>query len=236
MSYSSVVLAEATLIAFYELQETAGSTSAADSKNGLTLNVSAGTYTFGGAGPGGSLATSWVSDGTTGRLVRAVAAASTLDITGAISFDCWGKINGSNSSDYGYFMSRDGSSYAFGTRSSGVLNAHGNGADPDSSTTGVTSGVWKHYGYSISSGGTTTFYVNGVQLGTTVSGAAPVSDAGNLCLGVWDTSPSFFENAAIAGCALYNSVLPGSSFLAHYNALAGGGSTLRSLALTGVGA
>ena len=221
MSYSSTILAEASVVAYYDLQETAGSTSATDSKNALNLNVSGGSYTFGGAGPGGSLATSWVSDGTTGRLARTVAAASTLDIAGAISFDCWAKVNGSNASDFGYFMSRDGASYAFGTRTSGVLNGHGIAADPDSTTTGVVSGAWAHYAYTVSAGGTWTFYVNGSQVGTTVASSAPVSAGTAICLGTWDNAPTFFENANIAGCAIYNTQLPGSSILAHYQSLLG---------------
>lgn len=236
MSYSSVILAEASVVSYWDLQETAGSTTAVDSKSGLDLNVSVGSYTFGGAGPGGSLATSWVSDGTTGQLRRTVAAASALDITGVVSFDCWAQVNGTNASDYGYFMSRASTSYAFGTRSSGVLEYHGGSNDADSSTSGVSSGSWTHYGYSVSAGGVVTFYTNGVQVGTTVASQVPASSSQAICLGAWDQVPSFFVNAAIAGCAIYNTALSGASILAHYNALAGAAPTAHQLGLTGVGA
>lgn len=222
MSYSSVVLAEASLVSFWDLQEIAGSTTVVDSKSGLNMTGS-GTYTLGADGPGGSLATSYVSDNSTGRFGRAVAGASALDIVGAISFDCWAKINGSNPSDYGYFVSRGTSpaSYAFATRSSGVLDGHAQSSDPDSTTSGVVSGSWAHYGYTVSAGGTWTFYANGAQVGTTVASQAPATGAGAISLGTWDTAPSFFVNANIAGCAIYNTQLSGAAILAHYNALSG---------------
>jgi hypothetical protein len=222
VTYSSTILAEASLLSYWDLQEIAGSTSAADAKSALDLNVSSGTYTFGGAGPGGSLATSWVSNGTTGFLRRGVGTGTALDITGAISFDCWAKVNGTNTSDYGYFMSRQGASYAFATRSSGVLDGHANAADPDSTVSGVVSGSWAHYGYTVSAGGVWTFYVNGAQIGSTVASSAPVSSTNPITLGVWSVTPDFFVNANIAGCAIYNSQLSGASILAHYNALASG--------------
>lgn len=218
MSYSSTILAEASLVSYWDLQEAPGAVVAVDSKSALDLATSVGAYTFGGVGPGDSLATSWVSDGTTGYLSRA-ATATALDITGAMSFDCWAKVNGANASDWGYLMSRN-ATYAFGTRTSGVLTSELSGTDTDSTVTGAVSGSWAHYGYTVSAGGSVTYYVNGAQIGTPVASSAVAPGIHLIYLGNFGGA-TFFSNANIAGCAIYNSELSGASILAHYTALVG---------------
>lgn len=216
MSYSSTILAEPSVVSYWDLQDAPGAVTAVDSKSALDLTTSVGAYTFGGVGPGDSLATSWVSDGTTGFLSRA-AAATALDITGAMSFDCWAKVNGANASDWGYFMSRN-ATYAFGTRTSGVLTSELSGTDTDSTIVGVVSGAWAHYAYTVSAGGSVTYYVNGLQVGTPVASSVVAPGIHLIYLGNFGGG-TFFANANLAGCAVYNSELSGVAILAHYTAL-----------------
>ena len=223
MAYRDAVLAETSLVAYWELQETSG-TAAADSKSTHTGTFS-GTYTLGspsapGAGPLGAM---WLN---TGVQSVALALAGNGYVTipafavasgGAISVEAWvyPTVSGQNGSviwknpvnaEWGLFIE------------GGVLKWRGNSSAATLNGPTLTLNAWSHV-VATQTGTTATLYVNGSQAATgTVTAIADDTTAGTNDLNIGRFNSNYYLTGKIEQVALYNAVLTATQVSNHYTA------------------
>lgn len=86
------------------------------------------------------------------------------------------------------------------------------------STGTITDTNWHHVAVTVSSGGSTTFYIDGTAAGT-VAGNAPNSFTGPKAIGsTGNNVTSALFNGTLDEVAVYSTVLSGTRILAHYTA------------------
>jgi len=221
MAYRDVILAEASLVNYWELAEPSGTT-AADSKGTYTLTYTNATPGSPGI-PGGGLSGHFLGAGykIEGTPTGTLAAPYTLEI--------WGKTN--DGVDLcALFGTRNGGNYAE-FRTNNQDNVHqtidalvGNGSSWMTTATGpiVTTyynSAWHHFVFTVTSTQVKTYY-DGALVGTKTYGSASPK--------LWDSATKIDigfgggsgENwvGYLAQVAAYNTALGAGPILAHYNA------------------
>jgi hypothetical protein len=218
MAYRDVVLAESSLVGFWELQETSG-TVATDS----TANARSGTYSGGFtlAQPG-----IFVAAGTRNNAVALNGSSAYINIPafavasgGALSVEAWisqtaagknGSIAWKNpvNGQWGLFIE------------SGVLKWRGGSSSLTLVGPSLSAASWYHV-VATQTGTTATIYVNGVQVASgTVTAIADGTTAGTNDINVGRFNSGYYLNGKITTFALYNAVLTGTQVTTHYTASA----------------
>ena len=227
MAYSTTILAESSLVSYWQLAETSG-TSAADSK-GTNTGTYTGGYTLGQMPPATSMSGAVLFNGTSGyvlvksgliigNLANASIEAwikSTSSAGQAIycerpasGNDIW-KLVLSSSSDPGgiagraEFVHRD---------DAGTLNWF-------AASTTINNGAWHHVVLT-KAGTALVLYVDGVQVNSgTMSGTDTMTNAGiQSRIGADQADATVYFSGTISNVAVYNAALSASAVLAHYNA------------------
>lgn len=215
-AYSSLILAESSLVAFWRLNEAAGATSVADSKGSLTGTPA--NCTFGGAGiPGDSDGASVLANGTSSAIETA-----TLSIPAPISVECWFKT--SNANQHGLFINKNpaaasGWALLLETTLPSLNWYQGsslNAREPSND-------AWHHV-VATQTGTTAKIYIDGWQQDTAGSASALPNGAGTLSLLHNSTTTdgtggrAYFYSGSLCNVAIYNSVLTLTQVQSHYQA------------------
>jgi len=217
-AYSTVVLAEASLVSYWRLNEPSGTT-ATDSKG-----ANPGTYTGGvtlnqaGAVTGGK---SVLLDGTTGFIT--VPDAASLRITGDLTLEAW--VHPTDYANFAGLISKRTDSAHFDpfasylNQTTGVVEFQ-DGATAQPSTAAPAAGVWSHIAMTVS-GTTLTHYLNGSVNGTGTATTPATDSLRRLTIGAADsainTAANFFKGL-LAEAAVYNAALSGTAIAAHFAA------------------
>jgi len=223
--YSDTVLAESSLLSYWKLDETSG-TSAADSKGtntgtyqgSVTLNQSPTNTFIGGR--------SITLPGSSSAYVLAKTAALLATLTNA-SVEAWFKTTVASGTGTAIYCERAASGNAIWkleVTSAGVIKfTHRNTAntlDQPTAGTGYNNGAWHHV--VITKAGTSIkFYVDGVQVGSTatLAGNDTLTDSGmETWIGGDKADSTQAWNGGLDEVAIYNTTLSSSAILAHYNA------------------
>src|SRR5262245_22448124 len=221
MAYSTTILAESSLISYWQLAETTG-TAAADSK-GTNTGTYTGGYTLAQTAPTAQMSGAVLLNGTTGFV--SIGSPANLNLNRNFSLECWVKI-AAGFTGTGALISHGVNSYylrvAYNTGSSffvDVLQSQIGGLMR--ATTQLTTGTWYHIVCTIDSGGIVKVYINGVQDATTGTLTATLSVTYGVTLG-HDTNGTGgsveWLNGIISNVAIYNAALSASQVTAHWNA------------------
>ncbi len=235
MAYQDVILAEASLAAYWRLGETSG-TSAADSK-GTNTGTYTGTYTLGAAGvirgdPNKALTVS-------GAGYVSVPAAAALNLGDVFSLEAWVRhpnptgFNGLVQSivDKGalaYFMRLQGT--ATGAQLQLRINSNATVAFASKEITDTAG----HHVVATKNGATVKLYLDGVDVTGTTAAATAVNSTFALAIGTDDLGnggPTDFLNATVDEVAVYNTALGSAAVVSHFNV----GRAQSALPLVGVG-
>lgn len=232
MAYRDVVLAESSLVAFWELQETGG-TSAADSKGGRT-----GTWGNTGGVALGQPNGPWVSAG-----VRALAPtlagypsggyvnvpAFAVASAGSISVEAW--VVSSQASQGGSLVWKNPVNAQWGLFiEDGLIKWRGGSGSNQLTGPLLTLGQWYHV-VATQSGTSASLYVNGslAVTGTVTAIADGTTNGTNdVSLGRFHAGGNYYLNGRLALVAVYNAVLGATQVNDHYLASTAYGSTTSS--------
>jgi len=211
-TYQAVVLAEPSLVSYWQLNEASGTT-ATDSTGGNN-----GTYTGGFtlnqtgyhlSGPAVLL------NGSTGYV--SIPDATNLHLSSGITLEAI--IKSSSASNFAGIISKyDPASSNFGYAIAPVSNTLGVWCGSGSWTSGVKNIIdnnWHHIAATITSGGAINIYVDG-HLDNTGQQTPNVSNTHALYIGRDGTGTLYF-NGLISNAAVYNTVLSAASILNHYS-------------------
>src|SRR5215831_11514823 len=222
MSYSSTVLAESSLVSYWQLAETSG-TSAADSK-GTNTGTYTGGYTLAQTPPGlsGQVSGAVLLNGTTGCIVDGSPAG--LNLNRNFSLECWFKLTAGATTtggliSHGYQSYYLRAAYVSGTNFN-LQALQSNVGGLLGSSTNLTPGNWYYAVCTVDAAGAVKLYINGV-LDASGTMSATLSATYSVTLGR-DTNGSGvaieFLNGTLSNCAIYNTALSAAQVTAHYNA------------------
>ncbi len=218
MSYSSVILAEPSLVSLWKLDELSG-TSAADAKDSNT-GVYNGGYTQGASGYGPIDGTAVTFGGSTGYVD--VPNSANLQLTN-VTMEAL--IKTSQTSEGHFVGKRSAATSGWAMR---VSNGHIGVWCGDTATSWITTlesfndNLWHHVAGTISSG-TVSLYVDSNLLATTAV-VPSLSNSGILAIGRDAAASQFYFNGSVDNVAIYNAVLPLGSIQNHYQAITETGS------------
>jgi hypothetical protein len=218
-SYSSLITGHASLLAYWRLGESSG-TSAVDSKNGHN-GTYGGSYTLGQTSLiTGDADTSVAFSSSTGKVT--VPHASWMDLTNNFTMECWIKFSSFSTDNALFSRGYDGSAIAY-------LIDHNDGAFPNKlrmgsyplsinnpGATSLSTGV-KYHVMAVFGSTTWTLYLNGVSdMSMSSPGAIPT---GSTDLGI-GFMPGLGRNcnAVMDEVAIYNAALTSTDAAAHYAA------------------
>lgn len=224
-AYADLVLATAGLVGYWKLDEAAGATTARDSSpNGYHMTHTGASITP-GASPGlvpGATCTNYAS--ATGASTRRTAGPATT-VTDNWTIEAWAApyalpnpgwagnggmimMNGLNSNGYGLGIGSGG----FGS-GSGLTVLFGGVSFWYPGYTFPTAGVPYHVA-AVRRSGTTSAYVNGVQVGSTTA-TAPPTPTGYVEIGGY-AGDGYQFRGKVGHVAVYNQPLTAAQILAHY--------------------
>jgi hypothetical protein len=224
MAYSTTILAEASLVSYWRLDEPSGTT-ATDAKSALN-----GTYTGGftqnQTAGGTQLTKSTLFNGTTGCVTVPTVAA--LHPTATLSLEAWVKLTAlpsSNNLIAGCGFTANSNpfiDYSFWINSSNQLNFEvgvGTTRNTLNWPTALTASTW-YYLAATYDGTTIRLYINGNQI-VTMPATGAVNNSGQtfeIARYKRGAATGEFLNGSVSDVALYNTALSAPSILAHYNA------------------
>ncbi len=225
--YDVVVLADSP-VSYWPLSDPSGTT--ATDLASTNPGTYTGGFTLGGSGPSAAFGGSTAFNGSTGYVT--VPNAAGLNITGAISLECWVKFTAvsTGSSNFPGLVAKYGSANGY------FLSLHGNdggllanrpyfgliksSTEKDTGTgyAAVTTGVWYHVVATYDNVNPMVLYINGVQVVSTNNGASILGANTNaLTLANWTPAGvTTFLNGSLAGCAVYNTALSAAQVIRHY--------------------
>jgi hypothetical protein len=229
-SYSSTVLGDGP-ISYWRLGETSGTT-AADSGNGGNPGAINGGVTLGVPGAVVGDANAAMSfNGSTGYV--GIPDKANLDITGDITVEAWAKPNSLNGTTQTVLTKGDNNStntggwqYRLSITSGNQWKAlvySGTTSYAVTDTQDVPSTSAWAYLVLIRSGTTLTFYVNGVNVGSTSAPGALNTGTGILAFGRAGSYAGYYFSGAIDEVAVYNYALSVNQIQSHYTIGSGGG-------------
>ncbi len=208
-SYASVILAEPTLVAYWQLNEIGGTT-AFDSK-GTNHGTYNGGFTLNQGGAGPSMGGSALLDGSTGYV--AVPTDSRLHPTLAYTVEAWVYVVaiGVRVSHVAGVAYSSGPIYTFDYQITTGSYPH------------FPTGGWHHLAQTLD-GSTLIDYLDGVVINSRAFPGGPPTSGNPFVMGGFSggggTTVSPFLDGLIGHVALYNSALSAPDIVAHYNAAA----------------
>lgn len=216
MTYSSEVLADSPLV-YWRLGESSGTVAqdaTANDRDG-TIGASATLGVTGALGGSGDSDTAITTSGTSaGTVDRAYAA--WMDVTNAVSMECWVKFTGTTTR---YYWSRTGGTAVNCGLStvSGTIRFHVNGVASTSVNSPLTynDGNWHHV-VGTYDGSTARIYVDGAEKATSTATTGNLDSTTNG-LQVGGRGQDYFTGS-VDEAAYYNTVLSAARVLAHYDA------------------
>jgi hypothetical protein len=216
VSYNSTILAETSLVSYWKLDETAGSTSAADSKGSRTLST-AGSVTFGGTGVSltccafsGNFSSSDFLTGSNAGLPTG---------TGPVSLECWFSTTSTPfpwNDMCGWGNNATSNSFWLGIRDDGTTIYVTCYSTTVSYTNSVSlkNGAWHHLAATYD-GTIMLLYLDGNQVASSTFTLSLTSGIYPFTIGM-----GYPGNGKFAGSmdevAVYNAALSSSSILNHY--------------------
>jgi len=214
LSYQSVVLAETSLVSFWELNEAAGATSAADSKGTDTGTPTAVTFGAAGGVPS-SPDTAATFNGTTSFIsIANLVSADTFTIEACIRKGVTGAVRG--------IISNGNASWYMRLTAADQIEVLKSQTSSLGTTT-VTLDANVHHVVWTKATVTNHIYIDGIDVSPTFANAAMAAPTVTGSIGSDNNSAGTkvdFANGTIGCVAVYNAALTAAQVLAHYQAFA----------------
>ncbi|MFK7953456.1 MAG: LamG domain-containing protein, partial [Ekhidna sp.] len=164
-------------------------------------------------------------DGTTST-AYAIPTNSNLEISGDITLEAWLRPNAAQS-NIGNVLMKGSYGYAFGIMNDGTIAFWQSGSQnsgPESTTSIVQDGsTWTHVAIVNEGGVGTTFYINGVAVGSNATGGSFQTQAGDLYIGRQGAGCSCnFFNGLVDEVRVWNDVRTAGEIAANYDQVVSG--------------
>jgi len=208
-------------IAWYKLNDNAGSSGSSDSSLGGRFGTTvSGTVTFGATGPitGNSTNTAATFTGSTPSSLFTTNNVSMNLNTQSLTFSAWVKVNGYPASGHGFVIGNF-PNIGIDINGSGAVQSWLNGYS-SSAFGSIPLNTWTHIVVAYSGAGSSsrTAYINGVQVGTESSGtvidlSSPLTLGGTTTWGSYST----FLNGSVAEAVVFPTTLNAAQILQLYN-------------------
>jgi hypothetical protein len=224
-AYSTLILAESSLVSYWQLGDLTGST-ATDSQDSNPGSINLSNITLNQTG-NGTIGPSMFSNGS-GHTID-VADATNLNSITNLTIEIWVNVSSSQATTAGQFFTKfpNGGGYpGWGLGYSIVgTNQHlflypGSGPWIDSGVL-LSFSTWYHVVGTIDSSGNAKIYVNGALVSSTTVAINLANIGAALGIGYWSAGGGQQLAGNLMHAAIYNTVLSGSDILTHYDTGAG---------------
>jgi len=177
-------------IAYYRVDKGSGATAYDDSSNDNDLAISGASWTT-----SGKFGNALSFDGTNDQATTSDS--TSLNITGSLSIAAWVKATDFSTTTLQWLVHKDSGSagygFGFGSTTNDLFLSIDGTKYESSANFSLTNNTWHHLGVSLS-GTSTTFYIDGQQLGNVVNGAnAPPASATATILRIGSDGTNYFS-------------------------------------------
>jgi hypothetical protein len=220
-AYSTLILAESSLVSYWQLNETSGTT-AVDSQDSNNGTITSADVTLNESG-NGTIGPSIYFNFGTGNPIS-IPDASNLNSITNLTLELW--MNLQFISTFQQVITKIGggpsySGWGFQLSSTGLLNFNCGGGSFSSGVT-LTLSTWYHVVGTIDSSGNIKIYINGSLVNSQSGYTADLTSTGvDLVMGAYAGGGQYQGN--LMHVAVYNTILSGSDILSHYDTGIGSG-------------